>query len=160
MAANVQNAIHKITNLAASPSEALATSAKLVQDDLVLMVEREGETAKGIANTCRCLQGLVDGQYHLDAGAVCLPGFWRLQEKFQMSLDTLHFEAKVPHYATKLQKSMNRFFKTMLPEKPVTRNNFFIQLDDGLHWSHRMADQDKVEQVACECLVSQWNAIY
>jgi len=67
-----------------------------------------------------------------------------------MSLDTLHFEAKVPHYATKLQKSMNRFFKTMLPEKPVTRNNYFIQLDDGLHWSHRMADQDKVEQVACK----------
>lgn len=40
-----------------------------------------------------------------------------------MSLDTLHFEAKVPHYGTKLQKSMNRFFKTMTPEKPVTRNN-------------------------------------
>ena len=40
-----------------------------------------------------------------------------------MSLDTLHFEAKVPHYGAKLQKSMNRFFKTMTPEKPVTRNN-------------------------------------
>ena len=40
-----------------------------------------------------------------------------------MSLDTLHFEAKVPHYGAKLQKSMNRFFKTMTAEKPVTRNN-------------------------------------
>ena len=47
---------------ATSPAEALATSAKLVQDDLILMIERD------------------DGQYHLDAGAVCLPGFWRLQE--------------------------------------------------------------------------------
>lgn len=65
----------------------------------------------------------TDDEYHLNAGAVCLPGFWRLREKFGMSLDTLHFEAKVPHYGAKLQKSMNRFFKTMTPEKPVTRNN-------------------------------------
>lgn len=40
-----------------------------------------------------------------------------------MSLDTLHFEAGVPHYAAKLQKSMNRFFKALTPDKPVERNN-------------------------------------
>ncbi|KAM0704397.1 hypothetical protein Q7P35_008631 [Cladosporium inversicolor] len=119
----------KLRYPAESPKEALATAARLVQDDLVLMVKRD------------------DDEYHLNAGAVCLPGFWRLREKFGMSLDTLHFEAKVPHYGAKLQKSMNRFFKTMTPEKPVTRNNFFIQLDDGLHWSHRMGDQ-KGEEVA------------
>jgi hypothetical protein len=65
----------------------------------------------------------IDGHYHLDAGAVCLPGFWRLREKFRMSLDTLHFEAAVPHYAEKLQKSMNRFFKTLPAARPVVRNN-------------------------------------
>ncbi|KAL4895057.1 hypothetical protein BDV59DRAFT_200314 [Aspergillus ambiguus] len=112
---------------ARTPTEAMATSALLVQDDLVLMIEND------------------DGQYHLDAAAVCLPGFWRLREKFRMSLDTLHFEAGVPHYATKLQKSMNRFFKALTPERPVERNNFFIQLDDGLHWSHRMGDQNGTE---------------
>ncbi|KAI9375789.1 hypothetical protein BJX61DRAFT_539520 [Aspergillus egyptiacus] len=112
---------------AQSPSEALATSALLVQDDLVIMVEND------------------DGHYHLDAGAVCLPGFWRLGEKFRMSLDTLHFEAGVPHYAAKLQKSMNRFFKTLPAARPVVRNNYFIQLDDGLHWSHRMGDQSGAE---------------
>jgi hypothetical protein len=58
---------------------------------------------------------LPDGQYHIDAAAVCLPGFWRL--------DTLHFEANVPHYGAKLQKPMNRFFKNLSPEKPVIRNN-------------------------------------
>jgi hypothetical protein len=66
---------------------------------------------------------LPDGQYHIDAAAVCLPGFWRLEEKFRMSLDTLHFEANVPHYGAKLQKPMNRFFKNLSPEKPVIRNN-------------------------------------
>lgn len=68
-----------------------------------------------------------DGQYHIDAAAVCLPGFWRLEEKFRMSLDTLHLEAKVPHYSTKLQKPMNRFFNNMSPEKPVLRNNVRIR---------------------------------
>ncbi|KAH6869130.1 hypothetical protein B0T10DRAFT_611650 [Thelonectria olida] len=117
---------------AATPTEALTTAAKLVQDDLVVMVEND------------------DGHYHLDAGAVCLPGFWRLSEKFRMSLDTLHIEAKVPHYQAKLQKSMNRFFRAMRPEKAVVRNNFFIQLDDGLHWSHRMGDQDGTEVASWE----------
>lgn len=110
-------------NPAPNPTEALSTAAKLVQDDLVLMVLND------------------DGEYHIDAAAVCLPGFWRLKEKFRMSLDTLHFEANVPHYGAKLQKPMNRFFKNLTPEKPVIRNNFFIQLDDGLHWSHRMGKQ-------------------
>jgi hypothetical protein len=71
-------------------------------------------------------------EYHLNAGAVCLPGFWRLREKFGMSLDTLHFEAKVPHYGAKLQKSMNRFFKTMTPEKPVTRNNVSCPFSESI----------------------------
>ncbi|RFN43638.1 wlm-like protein [Fusarium flagelliforme] len=117
---------------ASDPKEAMATAAKLVQDDLVIMVEED------------------DGHYHLDAGAVCLPGFWRLSEKFRMSLDTLHIEAKVPHYQTKLQRSMNKFFKSMQPDKAVVRNNFFIQLDDGLHWSHRMGDQNSNEVASWE----------
>jgi hypothetical protein len=90
---------------AVNPQEAMVTAAKLVQDDLVLMIENE------------------DGQYHIDAGAVCLPGFWRLSEKFRMSLDELHIEAGVPHYEEKLQKAMNRFFKKMTCDKPVIRNN-------------------------------------
>jgi hypothetical protein len=45
-----------------------------------------------------------------------------------MSLDTLHFEAGVPHYAAKLQKSMNRFFENLTPDKPVERNNVWLAL--------------------------------
>lgn len=40
-----------------------------------------------------------------------------------MSLDTLHFEAGVPHYAAKLQKAMNKFMLKLTPDKPVERNN-------------------------------------
>lgn len=90
---------------AANPTEAMVVAAKLVQDDLVIMVKND------------------DGHYHIDGGAVCLPGFWRLTEKFRMSLDELHIEAGVPHYREKLQKAMNRFFENMTCEKPVIRNN-------------------------------------
>ncbi|KAK3179131.1 hypothetical protein K4F52_009377 [Lecanicillium sp. MT-2017a] len=113
-----------------NPTEALKMAALMVQDDLILMIENE------------------DGQYHFNAGAVCLPGFWRLREKFRSSLDELHINAKVPHYEAKLQKSLNRFFAKMQTESPVTRNNFFIQLDDGLHWSHRMGDQQGYEEAS------------
>lgn len=82
-----------------------------------------------------------------------------------MSLDTLHIEASVPHYQAKLQKSMNRFFSTLPEDKPVTRNNvsiphvssantltlivqYFIQLDNGLHWSHRMGEKYS-DNIAC-----------
>ncbi len=57
-----------------------------------------------------------------------------------MSLDTLHIEAGVPHYQAKLQKSMNRYFKAMTPEMPVTRNNVSISTSSsgfkGLHDKH------------------------
>lgn len=69
------------------------------------------------------LTPVSDGQYHLDAAAVCLPGFWRLREKFRTSLDELHINANVPHYERTLKKSMNRFFEKLQPEAPVTRNN-------------------------------------
>lgn len=111
-------------------------SALLVQDDLVLMVKNDGklfffsfssffqwkhlERERGQEHHTNTS---TDGEYHLDAAAVCLPGFWRLKEKFNMSLDTLHFEAGVPHYAAKLQKSMNRFMLRLTPDKPVERNN-------------------------------------
>lgn len=65
----------------------------------------------------------LDGMYHLDAAAVCLPGFWRLHEKYRTTIDELHFDARVPHYAEKLQLSMNRFFDKMTPARAVVRNN-------------------------------------
>jgi len=43
-----------LQHLTASPSEALATSAKLVQDDLVLMVEREGKSLQAVSNVYEC----------------------------------------------------------------------------------------------------------
>ena len=47
-------------------------AARMVQDDLAIMFERE------------------DGQYYLLAGAILLAGFWRLEDKFGMPLSEIH----------------------------------------------------------------------
>ena len=58
----------------------MALCARLVQDDLAIMMEG------------------ADGQYYLLAGAILLPGFWRLQDKFGMGLSEIHTSGDVPGY--------------------------------------------------------------
>lgn len=80
-------------------------AARWVQDDLAIMIEG------------------ADGKYYLKAGATLLTGFWRLEDKFGMSLDQIHQHGEVPGYETKLKKGMNNFFGRVMPDKPVVRNN-------------------------------------
>jgi alpha-1,2-mannosyltransferase len=99
-------------------------SARLIQDDLALMVERE------------------DGQYYLLAGAILLAGFWRLEDKFGMPLSEIHTSGDVPQFKTKLEKGMLNFFRRIKPSDPVLRNNYFIQVDSDLAWSHSIGSED------------------
>ncbi|KAG6901880.1 hypothetical protein C0995_007004 [Termitomyces sp. Mi166 len=89
---------------------ALEIAALLIQDDLALMVEGE------------------DGRYYFQAGAICVAGFWRIQDKIGLPLDEIHNTGNVPHYKEKLQLSMERFFQRLAVDKPVTRNNYFFQV--------------------------------
>jgi len=50
----------------------LKYAALLLQDDLAIMMEGP------------------DGLYYLRAGAICLAGFWRLEDKFGMPLERIH----------------------------------------------------------------------
>lgn len=98
--------------------------ARLVQDDLALMFEKE------------------DGQYYLLAGAILLAGFWRLEDKFGMPLSEIHTSGDVPQYKEKLEKGMMNFFRRVRPEDPVVRNNYFIQVDEDLAWSYSIGSED------------------
>ncbi|KAI4622354.1 hypothetical protein J4E83_005097 [Alternaria metachromatica] len=104
--------------------DAMEMCARLVQDDLAIMVERE------------------DGQYYLLAGAILLAGFWRLEDKFGMPLSTIHTSGDVPGFKTKLEKPMSNFFRRIQPQSPVLRNNYFIQVDDNLAWSSSIGSED------------------
>ena len=99
-------------------------AARMVQDDLAIMFEGE------------------DGQYYLKAGAILLAGFWRLEDKFGMPLSEIHTSGDVPGFKTKLEKGMMNFFRRVQPNAPVLRNNYFIQVDDDLAWSHSIGSED------------------
>lgn len=58
--------------------DAMTLCARMVQDDVAIMMERG------------------DGQYYLVAGAILLPGFWRLGDKFGMGLSEIHTSGDVP----------------------------------------------------------------
>lgn len=104
----------------------MAICARLVQDDLAIMIER-------------------DGQYYLMAGCVLLAGFWRLSDKYGMCLSEIHTSGSVPHYKEKLEVGMMKFFNRLRPDVFFTRNNYFIQVDDSLPWSWSIGDEDSPE---------------
>jgi hypothetical protein len=106
------------------PEDPMTTCARLIQDDLALMFEKP------------------DGEYYLLAGAILLAGFWRLEDKFGMRLSEIHTSGDVPGFRTKLEKGMMNFFRRIRPEDPVLRNNYFIQVDDSLAWSHSIGSED------------------
>jgi hypothetical protein len=98
--------------------------ARMVQDDLAIMFERE------------------DGQYYLLAGSILLAGFWRLEDKLGMGLSEIHTSGDVPGFKEKLEKGMMNFFRRVQPNGPVQRNNYFIQVDDSLPWSSSIGSED------------------
>jgi len=102
----------------------MQTCARLTQDDLAIMIER------------------ADGQYYLLAGAILLAGFWRLEDKIGMVLSEIHTSGDVPQYKEKLEKGMMNFFRRLKPEELVARNNYFLQVDEDLAWSHSIGSED------------------
>ncbi|KAK1830462.1 hypothetical protein QBC39DRAFT_354038 [Podospora conica] len=104
----------------------MAICARLVQDDLALMLPPTDGS----------------GEYRLLAGAILLPGFWRLQDKFGMSLSAIHTSGKVPQFESRLQRGMLNLFRRLKPEEVVARSNYFMQVDDNLAWSWSIGDEE------------------
>lgn len=102
----------------------MVMAAMMVQDDLALMVEA------------------ADGVYYLKAGAIILPGFWRFKDKVGLPLHAIHTEGDVPQYEEKLHSGMSKFFTRLTCDKPVVRNNYFIQTDGDLGWSSSIGDEN------------------
>ncbi|KAK7031476.1 hypothetical protein R3P38DRAFT_2923822 [Favolaschia claudopus] len=90
--------------------EAMRIAGLLIQDDLALMVEGS------------------DGGYYFMAGAIIVPGFWRMDDKIGMRLEDIHISGDVPQYQEKLQVSLERFFRRLAVDKPIARNNYFVQV--------------------------------
>ncbi|KAI1819857.1 hypothetical protein F4861DRAFT_534121 [Xylaria intraflava] len=106
------------------PEDPMRICARLVQDDLAVMIEKP------------------DGQYYFLAGCIVLPGSWRLKDKFGMPLSEIHTSGSVPQYKEKLEKGMMNLFRRLKPEEIVGRHNYFFQADDDLGWSRSIGPED------------------
>ncbi|KAJ7027886.1 hypothetical protein C8F04DRAFT_1120971 [Mycena alexandri] len=97
-------------NIEEQGETAMRIAALLVQDDLAVMVEGS------------------NGAYYFQGGAICVGGFWRMKDKLGMRLDEIHISGEVPQYEEKLHSSLARFFRRLAVDKPVVRNNYFVQV--------------------------------
>lgn len=78
------------------------------QEDLVLMVER-------------------DGSSHLDAAVLCFPSHWRLRDKIGGSSLAIH--GPVPRYTDDLAEKVDRFLSRLRPDVLVARRNWSVHTD-------------------------------
>ena len=83
----------------------LEAAGRLVQEDLVVMVPR-------------------DGGYHLDAACLCFPSHWRLADKFEGSAASIH--GPVPGYADDLEVRVDRYLDRLRPGSLSARRNWSV----------------------------------
>jgi hypothetical protein len=86
----------------------LDAAARLVQEDLCVLVLR-------------------DGAAHLDAASLCFPSYWRLADKLGRPLAEVH--APVAHYEHELAAKVDGFMQRLRPDRPVWRRNWSIHDD-------------------------------
>lgn len=109
---------------------ALEVASSIVQEDLALMIEGS------------------DGRYYFQAGAILIPGSWRIQDKIGLPLDEIHTSGNVPRYQEKLERSMERFFQKLDVTKPVVRNNYYCQVIQPLVSPGSEGDPTDPEELA------------
>jgi hypothetical protein len=96
------------TEVVPSDLHPLDAAGRLVQEDLCLMVLR-------------------DGGPHLDAASLCFPSYWRLSDKLGRPMADVH--GPVAHYADELAAKVDTFLQRLRPERPVWRRNWSIHDD-------------------------------
>lgn len=95
-----------------STEHPLVAAARLVQEDLCLMVPR------GRA-------------HHLDAAVLCFPSHWRLADKAGGSAAAIH--GPVPTYADDLAERVDRYLARLRPDVIGVRRNWSIHDSPALH---------------------------
>lgn len=96
----------------------LLTAARLVQEDLVLMIRHAGV-------------------WRMAAGAVFFPSAWLLAEKVGQAMDRIH--APVPGFGagTRAAATIQRLFDHLAPDQPALRWNWGIHDSPTLHLPRR-----------------------
>lgn len=64
-------------------------------------------------------------EYVLTAASLCSPSHWRLEEKFEQPMSTIH--GTIPGFTGVLQPRVERFLQHLQPARPVERFNWGLQ---------------------------------
>ena len=94
----------------------LVRAALLVQDDLAVMQE-------------------VDGEWILSAAVVCFPSHWTPADKLGLPLGLVH--SPVAHYERELAEKVDRFHDRLAVERPAWRRNWSVNPTSELHLPDR-----------------------
>jgi len=86
----------------------LDAAGRLVQEDLCLLILRDGDA-------------------FLDAASLCFPSYWRLSDKLGCPIDAVH--GPVPRYDSQLGRRVSGFIQRLKPGRPVWRRNWSIHDD-------------------------------
>ncbi len=89
----------------------LVAAGRLVQDDLCLMIHR-------------------DGAWHLDGGVLCFPTMWDLRDRLGLPTPKVH--ERVAHY-DEIEHRVDHFFDRLPPDRVVWRRNFSVKPYPHLH---------------------------
>lgn len=101
----------------------LDAAARLVPEDLVLMVERPTRGAD------RGASGVADRRLVFGGGSVCFPNRWDLRSKLGRTLSEVH--APVPQLNRRLDRSIDRFLERLRPDRAYWRMGWgIIDVDD------------------------------
>ena len=96
------------TDLMVSKIHPLDLAARLVQEDLIIMLPPNKEQ-KG---------------WWLAAGSLAFPSRWNLKDKFRKTMDTIH--APVPFYKDQIKNPTNNFFDQMPCDELFARRNWSL----------------------------------
>ena len=110
----------------------LVEAGLLVQDDLCIMIQR-------------------DGHWRLDGAFVCFPSVWRLHDKLGMGMAAIH--QPIGHH-DELESRVDRFFDRMRVGNPVWRRNMSLKPTHALFLpiSKAMMTSDSLSATLSETL--------
>ena len=100
------------TDMKKNSMHPLDLAARLVQEDLVIMLPPDNKQAKNSL------------EWWLGAGSVAFPSRWSLKQKFGMPMDIIH--APVPFYKKQLQATVSNFFNKMPCNEIYARRNWSL----------------------------------
>jgi hypothetical protein len=116
--------IHQSHGIAAKNDPSLIRAASLIQEDLVLMRQK-------------------DEDYILAAACVCFPTGWNLEEKIGRSMHHIH--DPVPDLNSSIGDPIDRFFRNLKPGKIVERFNWGLYDSDALFQSADWREDRPIE---------------